>query len=167
MRGMNALDRFNSADDTYARAVLEACVRIPRWVDAVLDGRPYAGVGDLERRAAQEARTWTVDEVDAALADHPRIGDTPNAVSRTEQASVDTTDADLLARISEGNRAYEARFGRIYLVRAAGRTGEDLLDLLDVRLANTPEAEQVVVRDQLTDIALLRLRTALAEGDPT
>ena len=162
---MDTLDRFNSTDP-YARAVLEACVRIPTWVDAVVDGRPYADVDDLVRRAAEEARAWTATDLDAAMADHPRIGDTPTAVSRTEQASVDGNDADLLARIAEGNRAYEERFGWIYLVRAAGRTGEELLDLLDVRLGNTPEAEQVVVRDQLTEIALLRLRTALAAGVP-
>lgn len=164
MRGMNVLARFNSTDDAYAQSVLEACVRIPRWVDAVLAARPYVDVEAIVRRATVEAGSWTAAEVDAALADHPRIGDTPTAVSRTEQASVDATDADLLARIAEGNRRYEERFGRIYLVRAAGRTGEELLDLLDVRLGNTPEAEQVVVREELTDIALLRLRTALAEG---
>jgi 2-oxo-4-hydroxy-4-carboxy-5-ureidoimidazoline decarboxylase len=161
---MNALDRFNRADDAYARTVLEGCARIPSWVEGVLAGRPYASIDDLLRRASAQTRGWTVTEIDAALADHPRIGDTPTVRSRTEQSSVDANDHELLARIAEGNRRYEELFGRIYLVRASGRTGEELLDLLDVRLGNTPEAEQVVVHDQLADIALLRLRTALVEG---
>ncbi|OMQ15380.1 hypothetical protein A7K94_0209900, partial [Modestobacter sp. VKM Ac-2676] len=70
-------------------------------------------------------------------------------------------DAELQRRLAEGNRRYEARFGRIYLVRAAGRTGPELLDLLEQRLTNDPTTELAVTRAQLAEIALLRLKGLL------
>jgi 2-oxo-4-hydroxy-4-carboxy-5-ureidoimidazoline decarboxylase len=106
---------------------------------------------------------WTDDEVTAALADHPRIGERPAgaganaAMSGREQAGVDPADDALRRRLADGNRRYEDRFGRIYLVRAAGRSGAELLDLLEQRLTNDPETELAVTREQLAEIALLRL----------
>jgi 2-oxo-4-hydroxy-4-carboxy-5-ureidoimidazoline decarboxylase len=102
--------------------------------------------------------------VTAALADHPRIGERPSgdsasaAMSGREQAGVDAGDAELRRRLAEGNRRYEERFGRIYLVRAAGRGGQELVDLLEQRLANDAATELAVTRQQLGEIALLRLQ---------
>ena len=92
-------------------------------------------------RAAAE---WTAADVDAALAHHPRIGEraagdsTEARLSRTEQPTAAEATA---ARIAAGNAAYEARFGRIYLVRAAGRTADDILANLTERLGNDPATE--------------------------
>ena len=60
-----------------------------------------------------------------------------------------------------GNLAYEERFGRIYLVRAKGRSGEDLLAFLEERLDNDPDTELEVTKGQLAEIALLRLTDLL------
>ena len=51
--------------------------------------------------------------------------------------------------MARGNAEYEQRFGRIYLVAAAGRSAEDLLGLLHERLDNDPETELDVVRREL------------------
>ena len=45
-------------------------------------------------------------------------------MSGREQAGVDPADADVRRGSPAGNRAYEERFGRIYLVRAAGRSAD-------------------------------------------
>ena len=70
---------------------------------------------------------------------------------------MDAGDLDLAERLRAGNAAYEERFGRIYLVRAKGRSGEELLALLEQRLGNDPATELEVTRQQLGEIALLRL----------
>ena len=49
----------------------------------------------------------------------------------------------------------------MYLVRAAGRSAEEILALLQQRLGNTPEQELAVVDQQLREIAALRLAGAL------
>jgi 2-oxo-4-hydroxy-4-carboxy-5-ureidoimidazoline decarboxylase len=59
--------------------------------------------------------------------------------------------------------AYEDRFGRIYLVAAAGRSAEELLALLEARLDNDPETELDVVRRELARITRLRLTDLLEE----
>ena len=142
---------------------MRSCAAIESFVTAVTAGRPYAAVDDLLAAARQHAGTWTDAEVAAALADHPRVGERPTgdgasaAMSGREQAGVDSSDAELQRRLADGNRRYEERFGHIYLVRAAGRTGAELLLLLEQRLDNDPDTELAVTRSQLAEIAVLRL----------
>ena len=61
------------------------------------------------------------------------------------------------AAIAEGNRSYEQKFGHVFLIRAAGRSREEILAALHTRLAHTPEEEQLVIGQQLREIAVLRL----------
>jgi 2-oxo-4-hydroxy-4-carboxy-5-ureidoimidazoline decarboxylase len=65
--------------------------------------------------------------------------------------------------LAAGNRAYERRFGHVYLVCATGRTADEMLALLHRRLGNDPASERVVVRDELAKINRIRL-TKLLEG---
>jgi 2-oxo-4-hydroxy-4-carboxy-5-ureidoimidazoline decarboxylase len=162
------LAAFNEADEPQAREQLRTCLDAPGWADRVLAGRPYADLGELA--AAMGAASATLDDADLehALARHPRIGERADealhdaAHSTREQSGVDSEDADLARRLAEGNRAYEERFGRVFIVRAAGRTGPEILDHLRHRLDNTDEAERAATIDQLTQIAVLRMREALS-----
>jgi 2-oxo-4-hydroxy-4-carboxy-5-ureidoimidazoline decarboxylase len=63
----------------------------------------------------------------------------------------------VLAELATGNRAYEERFGHIYLVCASGRSAGELLGILKDRLRNGPDAERHVVRGELRKINDLRL----------
>jgi 2-oxo-4-hydroxy-4-carboxy-5-ureidoimidazoline decarboxylase len=159
------LDRMEAAE---AGSMLRTCADIPRWVDALVAERPY---GDLERllaRADELAADWTGDEVLQALADHPRIGERHQGaaaaarLSAREQAGVDPADTEVQARLLAGNRAYEERFGWIFLVRAAGRSATEMLAELDRRLANDPATELEETGGQLREIAALRLRGLFA-----
>jgi len=149
---------FDALPDDDAAALLRRCADVPSFATALLAGRPHRSAAGLLAAARAQAAGWTDAEVAAALADHPRIGERPaGGLPAAEQAGVDPADADVARRLTEGNRRYEERFGRIYLVRAAGRTGPELLALLEQRLGNDPAAEAAVTRGQLAEIALLRL----------
>lgn len=147
-----------------AEALIAPCVAIPSWAHGLVARRPYADLDDLFATAERLAAAWTDEEVEGALADHPRIGErhtgdgTSAALSAREQAGVDPADVEVQARLRAGNAAYEDRFGRIYLVRAAGRSAEEMLALLEERLENDPATEIAVTKAQLGEIALLRLR---------
>jgi 2-oxo-4-hydroxy-4-carboxy-5-ureidoimidazoline decarboxylase len=65
------------------------------------------------------------------------------------------------AAIADGNAAYEERFGRVFLIRAAGRTPEQMRAELERRLGNDDETEAAEALDQLREIALLRLETTI------
>lgn len=149
---------------------LTACARIESWTTALADARPFPDRDAVLAAARELAAGWTIAEVDGALADHPRIGERHTgdaaaaALSSREQAGVGD-DADVAARLRAGNAAYEERFGRIYLVRAKGRSAEELLALLDQRLTHDPATEDAVVIGQLAEIALLRLGDLLDATD--
>jgi 2-oxo-4-hydroxy-4-carboxy-5-ureidoimidazoline decarboxylase len=157
------LAEFNAMDAADAAATVRPCVDIDSWVAALVDGRPYADLDSLLILADVLARTWSGAEVEAALADHPRIGErhagagASAAMSGREQGAV-SSDADVQARLAAGNAAYEKRFDRIFLVRAAGRDAEEILALLEQRLENDPETELGVTAGQLREIAVLRLK---------
>ncbi len=56
-----------------------------------------------------------------------------------------------------GNRAYEERFDRVFLIRAAGRDSSEILSELERRLGNDDVTERAETLTQLRQIALLRL----------
>ena len=85
------------------------------------------------------------------------------ALSRQEQGSVDDRDAALAQALKEGNARYEARFGRVFLIRAKGRSGDEILAALSRRLQNSERAEVEDALAQLREITLLRLEGAIGE----
>jgi 2-oxo-4-hydroxy-4-carboxy-5-ureidoimidazoline decarboxylase len=145
---MAALDDFNAEPADRAVQALRACNAAPRFAAEVVAGRPYPDVDTLVARAGDVVRGLPWDEVELAIAVHPRIGDRP------EGSSDDATRTAL----AEGNREYEERFDRVFLVRAAGRSPEELLAELRRRLANDEETERTEVTGQLAEITALRVR---------
>ena len=164
---MIQLRAFNAMSPDQAEEVLRPCLDVDRWVDVIVEGRPYPSPEDLFATARQAADPFTGAEVQGALSHHPRIGEsaqgssTEARLSRTEQGSLALGD-DVQARLEAGNKAYEQRFGRVFLIRAAGRTSEQILAILQSRLANEPETEDKVVADELRQIAMVRLAAAVS-----
>jgi 2-oxo-4-hydroxy-4-carboxy-5-ureidoimidazoline decarboxylase len=146
---------------TLARDQLLSCLAVPRWVDDVLAGEPYADRDAAVARADEAARALTDEELDQALSGHPRIGERGGSQSQREQAGVDPEAGDTAARLAAGNAAYEERFGRVFLIRAAGRDAEAILAELDRRLGNDDATERDETVDNLRQIALLRLEALL------
>ena len=161
------VEAFNAWDEDDGSTRLRACLDVPRWASELLGGRPYDSTADVLGRARLVAATLTPAEVDAALARHPRIGERAGAghdraFSEAEQAGVDREDAAIAGALADGNAAYESRFDRVFLIRAAGRPAEEILAELRRRMTNTPDAERAEVITQLREIALTRLETVLA-----
>jgi 2-oxo-4-hydroxy-4-carboxy-5-ureidoimidazoline decarboxylase len=160
---------FNGADRAEVTAALRPCIDVQRWVDQIADARPFATREDLLDFARTAAAPFTPDEVESAMAHHPRIGERPTAatteasMSRSEQAGVDPADQDVTRALAEGNRAYEEKFGRVFLIRAAGRTASEILTALHERLNHNAEEEDAIVAQQLREIALLRLEGVINE----
>jgi 2-oxo-4-hydroxy-4-carboxy-5-ureidoimidazoline decarboxylase len=171
--GMSAdeLARFNNLPAVAAREALLDCCSSPVWAERMLSGRPYSSAKDAVRQSSAIVARLTEADLEAALAGHPRIGDGPGegsgsarsaAWSREEQSGVSDSDEQTARELAESNVEYERRFGHIYLVSATGRTGPQLLTLLQTRLRNSPATEWQVVRTELQKIIEIRLRALLA-----
>jgi 2-oxo-4-hydroxy-4-carboxy-5-ureidoimidazoline decarboxylase len=163
-----ALDDVNADPAEQVAEALRACNAAPSFASAVLAGRPYATVDALVARAEEVARALPWDEVRAALAAHPRIGDRVEGssseaqASRREQSSMSAADDEVRAALLDGNRVYEQRFDHVFLIRAAGRSPEEMLAELRRRLGNDEAAERAEVTEQLAQITGLRVRGLVA-----
>lgn len=168
-----ALARINALDRSAWEAELYACLAVTRWAREVAHRQPYESADGLVAAADAAATSLTPEEVDEALAGHPRIGEgaqgagSAAAASRKEQSGVDRDDQQLATALREGNEAYEQRFGRIFLVCAYGLGGQEILGRLRARLDNDPETEAIVVADELRKITLLRIERLLWTGGET
>ncbi|WP_218220638.1 2-oxo-4-hydroxy-4-carboxy-5-ureidoimidazoline decarboxylase [Nesterenkonia sp. Act20] len=164
---MMKLSEFNAATPEELTETLAACAPIPSWRAALLARRPYESVAELTTTAAELAQDWTDLEVDGALEHHPRIGEKVQGSSREAEASrreQGSLGADETAQAEwiSANEAYEQRFDRIFLIRAAGRSDREMRTQLELRLQNTEEEEAVVRREQLAEIAVLRLEQVVS-----
>jgi 2-oxo-4-hydroxy-4-carboxy-5-ureidoimidazoline decarboxylase len=163
-----ALDDFNDGPADRAVRALRGCNAAPRFAAEVVAGRPYRDAATVVARAEEVARGLPWDEVALALAAHPRIGDrvggaSPEAdASRREQGAMADADDAVRAALVEGNRAYEGRFGHVFLIRASGRSPEEMLAELRRRLGNDEDSERAEVTEQLAQISALRVQALVS-----
>lgn len=154
-----------------ARERLAAALGVARWANEVSAYSPYPSVYALVAAAERAAAALTDAELDEALSHHPRIGDRPRGngsnerLSSREQAGLGSPQEELDAAIARGNEAYEQRFGRVFLVRAAGRDRRQILDELHRRMTNGPAVEAEEAKNELRQIMALRLVAMFGEED--
>lgn len=167
-----ALAAFDALPPDEARSRLRACCAASAWVDAVVAARPFADEQALRRVAARELAALDWSGVLEALAAHPRIGERmaasagPEAAwSAAEQSGMDTAPAQTRAALVEANRAYEERFGHVFLIFATGKTDEEMLAAARQRLLHDDATEREIVRAELGKIVMLRLAKMLGR-DP-
>jgi 2-oxo-4-hydroxy-4-carboxy--5-ureidoimidazoline (OHCU) decarboxylase len=71
--------------------------------------------------------------------------------------------AETLNALAAENRHYEERFGRVFLIAAMGRSGDEILRELRRRMSNDPATELAEARRELRRIVQLRLGKMIAE----
>ena len=172
---MSGVERLNALPAEAAEAELRACCGSRAWARRMAAARPFAREDAL--LALAEELWWSLDEADwlEAFRAHPRIGEREAEAGQTErergwsageQAGADAADAATRAELAAGNRAYEARFGFIYIVCATGRSAEEMLSILRGRLANDPAAELRTAAAEQAKITALRLQKLLGSNPP-
>jgi 2-oxo-4-hydroxy-4-carboxy-5-ureidoimidazoline decarboxylase len=155
------LDEWNALDPAAAEQELRRVCAAPRWAREVAANRPYPDLASLQATAEV---TLTDADLDEAMAGHPRIGDrAAGGASRREQSGVAGADPAVLAALADANRAYEERFGHVYLVCATGRSAQEMLDILRARLGNDPSTERAVALAELAAINRLRIARLFSE----
>jgi 2-oxo-4-hydroxy-4-carboxy-5-ureidoimidazoline decarboxylase len=107
-----------------------------------------------------------------AFRSHPRIGETraeqpvharSAAWSAQEQRKAAAAGDDVRIALAEGNREYERRFDRIFIVCASGKTALEILEILRRRMQNDPEIELREAGEQQRQIMNLRIKRWLGE----
>jgi 2-oxo-4-hydroxy-4-carboxy-5-ureidoimidazoline decarboxylase len=102
-----------------------------------------------------------------AFSKHPRIGERNApadagaqsvAWSEQEQASATSPDRAIQQALAEGNREYEKRFGRMFIVCATGKSAAEILEILRRRLANDDTSELRQSAEEQRKITNIRLK---------
>lgn len=132
----------------------------------MLERRPFGSRDELLVAARDEWFALTPDDWREAFGHHPKIGDreslrrrfaTTAHLSEREQSGVAGASDDVVAALADGNRAYEEKFGYIFIVCATGRTADEMLRMLNERLPNGPADEIKIAAAEQAKITELRL----------
>ncbi len=157
---------FNELAEQEAVGALLLVCHSRRWAEQVALRRPYPTVERLQAVADEVWMRLEPDDWLEALDAHPRIGERGGASagwSVREQAAAGEAGDEVRAAIARGNRAYEQRFGHVFLVSAQGRSAEEILANLRERLGNDPATELRVAAEEHRRITRLRIARLLRE----
>jgi allantoicase len=128
------------------------------WADHVAKQAPFASFENLTDAAERTFATLSREDWLAAFAGHPRIGEKkPNAEAMGEQSRANAGSAELKAKLLSLNAAYEAKFGRVFLICATGLALETIVAEAERRLQCTDDAEFETAKQEQIKIAKLRL----------
>ena len=165
---MNAvLDRWNSLDRGAAAAVVLPCCGSRAWAAELAARRPIADEAALIAASSDVWRALPVEAWQEAFDSHPRIGeqkpqghatDESLKSSATEQAVALSADEAAKIALKDANRRYEARFGRIFIICASGRSASEILAALETRMKNDDATELREAAEQQRQITALRLK---------
>ncbi len=106
-----------------------------------------------------------------AFKSHPRIGESraeevspaqSSAWSAQEQQKATTADEAVKMALKWGNREYEQKFGRIFIVCATGKSASEILEFLRRRLHNDEATELQLAAEEQRNIMHIRLKKWIA-----
>jgi OHCU decarboxylase len=162
--------RLNALSPAEAEKRLLECCGSTNWARRMAAQRPFRATREILEAA--DRIWWDLGREDwlEAFDRHPKIGERSAARtapeqtrrwSEQEQAGAARAPGDVLATLADANRAYQARFGYIFIVCAAGKSGEEMLALLRARLQNDPSSELRIAAEEQRKITRLRLEKLL------
>jgi allantoicase len=158
-RAAEVVRRINTLTDDHAAAELRSCCGSSEWVRRMIEARPFRGWDDLLKHAEKFWRDLDAAGWREAFAAHPRIGESKSAARWTagEQSGTTSASSKTMKELDDVNRAYEKRFGHIYIVCATGKSGDEMLAIARQRLQNRPEEELKIAAEEQWKIMVLRL----------
>jgi len=164
---MNVLDWLNMLPADDAASAFKRCCGSSKWAESMAAGRPYASEQAVHEAADANWAGVERSDVLEAFSHHPKIGSDINELrkkfaatatwSAGEQDAVSAAPEEVLVGLRDGNVAYEDRYGHIFIVCATGKSADEMLEILQKRLGNSPEVEFAIAKGEQAKITHLRL----------
>jgi len=165
------LARWNGLSQEEAAREILPCCGSGTWAASMASKRPLQDEASL--LATSDAIWRSLGEPDwvEAFRSHPRIGETraekvaaaqSSAWSAQEQQQAATADEAVKMALKWGNREYEQKFGRIFIVCATGKSASEILEILRCRLHNDEATELQQAAEEQRQIMHLRLKKWIA-----
>jgi 2-oxo-4-hydroxy-4-carboxy-5-ureidoimidazoline decarboxylase len=161
---VEVLARWNFLPSAAAVNEILPCCGSRAWAAAMVARRPLPEEGTVLAASGEIWRSLAEADWLEAFSSHPRIGESrpgeSQSVAWSTQEQRGVVDADDGARVAlaDGNRAYERRFNRIFIVCATGKSPSEILAILRRRMANEAQTELLEAAEQQRLITQIRLR---------
>ena len=163
----DTLTRWNFLPATEAANEILPCCGSHAWVDGIVARRPLRNEESLLAASDETWRSLPESDRLEAFRSHPRIGESraPKAASQRsvawsaqEQQNVAGAGDSVKIALAEGNREYERRFNRIFIVCATGKSPAEILKILQRRMKNDEHTELQEASEQQRQITQIRLK---------
>ncbi len=172
-RGGNAvLGRWNRLPAEESMRAILPCCGSKSWAERMVALRPLADEAAVLSASDEAWQNLKRSDWMEAFNSHPRIGESRSSQSSPaqsvewsaqDQRKVADADAIVKVALADANREYEQRFGRIFIVCAAGKSAQEILEILLRRLNHDAETELHEAAEQQRQITQIRLRRWLHE----
>lgn len=149
---------------------LRRCCSSEAWVSGMVKRRPFSSADALLREAATVWQGLGELAYLEAFLGHPKIGDVSSlkkkysdthALASNEQSGAAAASTDVIQELADLNKAYEEKFGFIFIVFASGKSADEMLQILKQRLPNKRDKEIQNAADNQQKITELRLKKLL------
>jgi 2-oxo-4-hydroxy-4-carboxy-5-ureidoimidazoline decarboxylase len=140
------------------------CCGSRAWAAAMVARRPLPDETTLLNTSDEIWRSLAEADWLEAFRSHPRIGESRPGESQSvawstqEQSGVGAADDGAKVALADGNRAYERRFNRVFIVCATGKSPSEILAILRRRMTNDALTELQEAAEQQRQITQIRLR---------
>ena len=158
---------LSSLAPSAAANALRRCCGAERWVTAMLKEMPFASTEQLLSTAERIWSGLAREDYLEAFSHHPQLGsdgspdgqqlENSRDLSKQEQAGIASGEERTLLRLRDANRAYRERFGFIFIACATGKTADEVLESLSLRLGHEPARELFIAAAEQAKITRLRL----------
>ena len=165
------LVRWNGLPPEEAVREILPCCGSRTWATRMVSKRPIQD--EVSLLATSDVIWQSLGETDwlEAFRSHPRIGETCAENTATAQSSTWSAQEQQKAAIGDealkmaltwGNREYEQKFRRIFIVCATGKSASEILEILRRRLHNDEATELRQAAEEQRQIMHLRLKKWVA-----
>jgi 2-oxo-4-hydroxy-4-carboxy-5-ureidoimidazoline decarboxylase len=164
------IEALNALTPSEANEQFKLCCGASNWVEKMNQNRPFQDGNEVYKKAASIWFSLSSNDWLEAFTHHPKIGDfdslrkkfhNTKSISKNEQSGLNDAEKSILKDLAESNQLYEDRFGFIFIVCAAGKSADEMLALIKIRLKNNMDTEMLNAANEQNKITQLRLKKLL------
>lgn len=140
------------------------------WISAMTEAMPFSDRFQVEKSLQLSFSKLAEADWLEAFAGHPMIGNiatlrekyqVSKELSANEQGLVQLADESTLEQLVEFNHAYLDKFGFIFIVCASGKSADEMLAMLKVRIKRTKTEELAQAALEQQKISAIRMEAYL------
>ena len=164
------IEALNALTPSEANEQFKLCCGASNWVEKMNQNRPFQDKNEVYQKAESIWFSLSSEDWLEAFTHHPKIGDIDSlrkkfhntkSISKNEQSGVNDVGKSTLNNLAKSNQLYEDKFGFIFIVCATGKSADEMLALIKMRLNKNAETEMQNAAKEQNKITQLRLEKLL------